>query len=114
MRPLRNHRITIRLSDDEHRRCLRAASELGMDKSEYLRHVLVSGSHAQVTDRLDQLRLALMDVSEPATNTAQEVMLLEVLLLMRRLSPPNDLRVVQGDLHRLGYVPWSMSRHPPS
>lgn len=108
MRPILSKRITIRISEDEHLAYLSAATDLGMGISEYLRLRLVSQSDEHVADQIAQLRLTLIDVNDPMEQgAAQSAMLLETLLLLRRVTTPADVKMVHAELQRLGYEPWS-------
>lgn len=110
MRPLLEKLISIRLSADEHQCYTRAAADLGLSLSEYLRLRLVSIGDDYVADQIAQLRLTLLDNATTEENETTALML-ETVLLLRRLCKPSELRSVHADMQRLGHPPWSS---PPS
>ncbi len=109
MRPLLDKPISIRISEDEHARYSRAAAYLGTSLSEYLRLRLVSVGDDYVADQIAQLRLTLLDNLSPSAQIEQTPLMLEILLLLRRVSKPGDVGMVRSELLRLGHTPWSSS-----
>lgn len=109
MRPLLGKLISLRISEDEHQAYTRAAAELGISFSEYVRLRLVSVGNDYVAEQIAQLRLTLLDNTEPfAPDQTNPSLSLETLLLLRRICPPGAVRGVQSELKRLGYSPWKM------
>lgn len=106
MRPLLGKPIGLRISEEEHQTYTRAAADLDMSLSEYIRLRLVSVGEDYVADQIAQLRLALFDNPSPAeTDTAP--LLIEMLLLLRRICKPSDLNGIRAELDRLGIECWS-------
>jgi len=106
MRSLLERPITFRLSDAARRRYEQAAAERGMTLSAYLRDRLEVDD--QVAEHVSQLRLTLLDGGvggQPAESLLP--ILVEMLLLTRRITPPGDLRVVHLELDRQGITPWT-------
>lgn len=110
MQSLLEHPVSFRLSAKAYSRYQAEAHQLGMGLSAYLRMRLDSDDG--VSEQISQLRLALLDqaASEFPGNTPAPVML-ELLLLLRRLVSPADLRSVHQELTRLGSTPWSPNHH---
>lgn len=108
MRPLLSERITLRVSEEELLSYTRAAANLGLKPSEYLRLRLNSVEEQYVADQIAQLRLTLLDNLGSSEKQASILpILLETLLLLRRICQPGDLRTVQAELQRLGHTPWA-------
>ena len=113
MRSLLERPITFRLSAEAWRRYENAATERGMTLSAYLRDRLEIDD--QVAEHVSQLRLTLLD--QDATGFPHNTLaplVLELLLLVRRITSPADLRAVHQELARLGDQPWTPDRHIPS
>ncbi|CUJ49989.1 Uncharacterised protein [Achromobacter kerstersii] len=106
MRPLLERPISTRLSDAAYRRYERAAAERGMTLSAYVRDRLEVDD--QVAEHVTQLRLTLMDcgVGGEDASPAQSI-LVEMLMLVRRLGSPGDMRAVHLELQRQGITPWT-------
>ncbi|WBX89195.1 hypothetical protein [Achromobacter mucicolens] len=104
MRSLLERPITFRLSDDARRRYEQAAADRGMTLSAYLRDRLEVDD--QVAEHVSQLRLTLLD-NAPGGQSDDSLLpiLLELLLLTRRQSPPAELRAVHHELERQGVTP---------
>lgn len=105
-RPLLERLISIRLSDKEHQQYLIAATKLGISLSEYLRIRLASVNESEVAEQIAQLRLTLLDNPGEMPADLWPAML-EVLLLLRHICKPADVRSVHSELGRLGYDTWS-------
>ncbi|MGE8672149.1 MAG: hypothetical protein ACN6PB_03840 [Achromobacter kerstersii] len=106
MRSLLERPITFRLSDAARRRYESAAAERGMTLSAYLRDRLEVDD--QVAEHVSQLRLTLLDVGvggQPGESLLP--LLVEMLLLTRRITSPGDLRAVHLELDRQGVTPWT-------
>lgn len=106
MRSLLERPITFRLSDAARRRYEQAAADRGMTLSAYLRDRLEIDD--QVAEHVSQLRLTLLDNGTGGQADAALPILLELLLLTRRHSPPGDLRAVHLELERQGVMPWTL------
>ncbi|CAB3842479.1 hypothetical protein N5C72_19480 [Achromobacter mucicolens] len=107
MRSLLERPITFRLSDAARRRYEQAAADRGMTLSAYLRDRLEIDD--QVAEHVSQLRLTLLDSGVGGQPDASLLpILLEMLLLTRRHSPPGDLRAVHLELERQGVTPRSL------
>ncbi|NYT44634.1 hypothetical protein H0A64_07325 [Alcaligenaceae bacterium] len=94
------------MSEEEHQVYSHAAAVLGMSLSEHLRLRLVSVGDDYVADQISQLRLTLL-VNFSPTETETTSMTLEVLMLMRHICKPADVRMVHAELERLSQTPWS-------
>ena len=106
MRSLLERPITFRLSDAARRRYEQAAAERGMTLSAYLRDRLEIDD--QVAEHVSQLRLTLLDGGvggQPGESLLP--LLVEMLLLTRRITCPGDLRAVHLELDRQGVTPWT-------
>lgn len=100
--------VSFRMSEDMHMSYLQAAADLGISLSEFLRLKLESIGDEAVADQIAQLRLTLIDTKDPAESTAESYpILLETLLLLRKVCTPGDVRSIQNELRRIGYSPWS-------
>lgn len=101
-------RISIRVTEEEQRAYQRAAANLRISASEYLRLRLASASEEYVADQIAQLRMTLLDSLEPTQfDAALGPIVLEILLLLRQACSPGQLRSAQTELQRLGHSPWS-------
>lgn len=104
-RQLLERLISIRLSNEEHQHYLIASTKLGISLSEYLRLRLASVNENDVADQIAQLRLTLLDnPGEDSSDLWPAVA--EMLLLLRHICKPGDVRTVHAELGRSGYVPW--------
>lgn len=109
MKPLLERPVSFRLSADAHQRYEAAAAQVGMRLSQYLRFRLEAED--SVSDRVAQLRLSLLDVGLPTEEAKGTLSIhLEILLLLRRLASPADVRAVRHELERQQIEPWSTSR----
>ena len=107
-RQLLERLISIRMSNEEYQYYLVASTKMGVSLSEYLRLRLASTNESDVSNQLAQLRLTLLD--NPGENFADLLpAIAEILLLLRHICKPGDVRAVQAELERTGYVPWSSS-----
>lgn len=112
--PLLEKPVRMRMSHDEHQAYLKAAADLGLSLSEYLRLRLVNAGEDLVADQIAQLRLALIDTSDDdVARGALRPLVLELLLLLRHLMKPGELRAVHAELQRLGITPWTPTQHKP-
>ncbi|WP_231501731.1 hypothetical protein [Bordetella petrii] len=101
--------VTFRLSAETHRKYYLAAKQQGTDLSKYLRARLETED--AIAEQVSQLRLSLMDPAvEQGEGAELGPMLLELLLLARRTSPPADLRAVHLELERQGIPRWTPDR----
>ncbi|MDG9970264.1 hypothetical protein N7638_19645 [Achromobacter mucicolens] len=104
MRSLLERPITFRLSAAARVRYEQAAAERGMTLSAYLRDRLEIDD--QVAEHVSQLRLTLLDYAPNGQSDGSLLpILLELLLLTRRQSPPAELRAVHHELERQGVLP---------
>lgn len=112
-RPLLERLISIRMSDDEHQHYVIAATKLGMSLSEYLRLRLASVNENDVADQIAQLRLTILDnPGEVPTDLWPAVA--EVVLLLRHICKPGDVRAAHAELTRSGVTPWRPTQDPKS
>ncbi len=104
MRSLLERPITFRLSDAARRRYEQAAAYRGKTLSAYQRDRLEVDD--QVAEHVSHLRLTLLD-NAPGRQSDDSLLpiLLELLLLTRRQSPPAELRAVHHELERQGVTP---------
>ncbi|ALM83104.1 hypothetical protein [Bordetella sp. N] len=103
--------ISFRLSAEASRRYEIAAAERGMNLSSYLRDRLEIDD--QLAEHIGQLRLTLLDVGiggQPAD--AALPILIELLLLARRQTPPGERRAIHLELERQGIRPWTPGETP--
>lgn len=115
--PLLEKFVGVRMSHDEHQDYLKAAADLGLSLSEYLRLRLVNAGGDMVADQIAQLRLALVDTSDDdVARGALRPLVLELLLSLRHLMKPAELRAVHAELQRLGVTPWApmAAQSPPA
>lgn len=112
MRTILDKLISIRISSEEHQTYQRAAADVGLSLSEYLRLRLVSIGDDYVADQIAQLRLTLLDNTQ-AQEVETAAATIETLLLLRRLCKPAELHQIHNELTRLGYTPWTPPT-PPS
>lgn len=112
--PLLEKFVGVRMSHDEHQSYLKAAADLGLSLSEYLRLRLVNAGEDLVADQIAQLRLALVDTSDDdVSRGALRPLMLELLLSLRHLMKPAELRTIHAELQRLGTTPWAPAQHKP-
>ena len=112
--PLLEKFVGLRMSHDEYQSYLKAAADLGLSLSEYLRLRLVNAGEDLVADQIAQLRLALVDTSDDdVSRGALRLLMLELLLSLRHLMKPAELRTVHAELQRLGTTPWAPAQHRP-
>ncbi|MDH0090900.1 hypothetical protein N7373_05520 [Achromobacter mucicolens] len=106
MKPLLERPVSFRLSADAHQRYEAAAAQVGMRLSQYLRFRLEAED--SVSDQVAQLRLSLLDAGpSPEEAHGSHAVHLEILLLLRRLASPADVRAVHHELKRQHREPWS-------
>ncbi|ROT44569.1 hypothetical protein [Pusillimonas sp. NJUB218] len=97
------------MSDEEHQHYLIAATKLGISLSEYLRLRLASVNENDVADQIAQLRLTILDnPSDVPTDLWPAVA--EVVLLLRHICKPGDVRAAHAELTRSGVTPWRPSQ----
>lgn len=112
--PLLEKFVGLRMSHDEYQSYLKAAADLGLSLSEYLRLRLVNAGEDLVADQIARLRLALVDTSDDdVSRGALRPLMLELLLSLRHLMKPAELRTVHAELQRLGTTPWAPAQHRP-
>lgn len=98
----------LRLEPQVYERYELEAAKAGASLSKYLRDRLSTDDH--FTDQISQLRLVLLDHADgPAHDNPLLPILLELLLLIRRQTPPGELRAVRKELERQGLPAWSPS-----
>ena len=108
-RPLLERLISIRMSDEEHQHYVIAATKLGISLSEYLRLRLASANENDVADQIAQLRLTILDnPGDVPTDLWPAVA--EVVLLLRHICKPGDVRAAHAELTRSGVTPWRPSQ----
>jgi hypothetical protein len=106
MHPPLERPISFRLSAEASRRYEIAAAERGMNLSSYLRDRLEIDD--QLAEHIGQLRLTLLDLGIGEQGPAAGLpILIELLLLTRRQTPPGDLRAIHAELERQGISPWT-------
>lgn len=98
--------VTFRLSPEKHEAYLAQANQCGLSLSAYLRFRLEQED--AVSEQFKQLRLMLVEPDHTAgpPTGSDSPMILELLLLMRRLVAPDDLRSVHLEMQRLGMPAW--------
>lgn len=112
-RPLLERLISIRMSDDEHQHYVIAATKLGISLSEYLRLRLASVNESDVANQIAQLRLTILDnPGDVPTDLWPAVA--EVVLLLRHICKPGDVRAAHAELTRSGVTPWRPTQDPMS
>lgn len=112
MRSLLEQPVSLRLRADKYQRYQAEARKLGMGLSAYLRMRLDAEDDA--TEQITQLRLTLLEHgAHGSPGRPQAALTLELLLLMRRLASPADLRAVHQELERLGTPAWSPGQDTP-
>lgn len=108
-RQLLERLISIRLSEEEHQSYVVAAAKLGISLSEYLRLRLASVNESDVADQIAQLRLTLLDNPTDISDDLWPAVL-EVVLLLRHICKPGDVRSAHAELERVGYSAWRPSQ----
>lgn len=99
---------SCRLEPDVYERYELEAAKAGTSLSKYLRDRLSADDC--LSDQIAQLRLVLLDSADtPHSDNPLLPILLELLLLMRRQTPPGDQRAVRMELERQGILTWSPS-----
>lgn len=106
MRTLLERPVSFRLSASAYQRYEASAAQIGMRLSQYLRFRLESDD--SISDQVAQLRLSLLDAGPTLEGDQTSIpLLLEMLLLLRRLASPADVRAVHHELQRQHLDPWS-------
>ncbi|SAI73184.1 mobilisation protein [Bordetella ansorpii] len=101
----------FRISEDQYRRYEAEAVAAGLRLSDFLRRRLEAAD--RIADELAQLRLAVLDGESPQSDPISKAtepttaVTLEVLLLLRSIVPPSQLRSAHADIERMGLRPWS-------
>ena len=114
--------VNVRLSPEQHFFYQQAASYHGLSLSTYLRQVLeqsnsLSDQSSQLQHLISQLSPGQTQGSNPSPpsttehpsplRSEQDVILLEMLLILRTLINPDKLAMVRHELQRLGLSYWS-------
>ena len=116
--------VSLRLSPEQHFFYQQAASYHGLSLSTYLRQVLeqsdslaYQSSHLQhLISQLSPSQTKGNNPSPSSSSTTQhpsplrsqhDVILLEMLLILRTLTNPDKLAMIRHELNRLGHAYWS-------
>lgn len=106
MRSLLERPVSFRLSAEAYERYEVEAARAGISVSKYLRDRLDADDF--LSDQVAQLRLILLDNAAPAHSGGDLFpLLLELLLLARRQTPPGELRAIRAELERQGIATWT-------
>lgn len=113
MRTRLDRLASFRLEPEVYERYELAAAQAGTTLSKYLRDRLSADDY--LVDQISQLQLVLLDNADsPPRDSPLLPILLELLLLIRRQTPPGDQRAVRMELERQGIAAWSSSNQVPS
>lgn len=113
MRTRLDRLASFRLEPEVYERYESAAAKAGTTLSKYLRNRLSADDY--LIDQISQLQLVLLDNTDGLAGDHPLLpILLELLLLIRRQTPPGDQRAVRMELERQGILPWSPSSQKQS
>ena len=121
--------VSLRLSPEQHFFYQQAASYHGLSLSTYLRQVLeqndsLSYQSSQLQHLISQLSPSQTQGINPSPpsmtqhssplRSKHDVILLEMLLILRTLTSPDKLAMIRHELQRLGHAYWSSPNTSPT